>query len=149
MPLPYRKGRYAMKPFLPRKVSLLVVGVLLLAISTTSFAALQGDPLKLGLSNTINLITSLSGRAANSMFAVFNSDTTASASAILASNSGGGSALDLRVQAGKAPMRVNSNGKVVNLNADLLDNVDSTAFQRRVAGACAAGSSIRSISATG
>src|SRR3954453_17076433 len=66
MPLPYRKGRYAMKPFLPRKVSLLVVVVLLLAVSTTSFAALQGDPLKLGLSNTINLVTSLSGRAANS-----------------------------------------------------------------------------------
>jgi hypothetical protein len=35
-------------------------------------------------------------------------------------------ALDLRVQAGEAPMTVNSAKKVTNLNADTVDGLDST-----------------------
>jgi hypothetical protein len=116
-----------MKPT-PRWTALLVAAIVALAVTSTSFAALQGDPLKLGLSNTINIVTSIAGKASNSMFAVFNSDTAAGASAIQARNTGGGSALDLRVNAGKAPMLVNSSGKVLNLNADLLDNLDSSTF---------------------
>jgi hypothetical protein len=40
----------------------------------------------------------------------------------------GATALDLRVKPGKAPMTVNSNVKVANLNADLLDGKDSTQY---------------------
>jgi hypothetical protein len=37
-------------------------------------------------------------------------------------------ALDLQVEAGKAPMKVNSQTKVVLLNADKLDGQDAGAF---------------------
>ncbi len=39
-------------------------------------------------------------------------------------------ALDLQVQSGEAPMGVNSNAKVNNLNADQLDGLDFTFFAR-------------------
>ncbi|HET7480187.1 MAG TPA: hypothetical protein VFJ72_11795 [Rubrobacteraceae bacterium] len=52
----------------------------------------------------------------------------ASGAALLVSNPSGGPALDLRVSAGKAPMKVNSATKVANLNSDKLDGVDSTGF---------------------
>ena len=48
--------------------------------------------------------------------------------ALLVSNPSGGPALDLRVQAGKAPMKVNSATKVANLNADRLDGKSSEEF---------------------
>ena len=38
-------------------------------------------------------------------------------------------ALSLKVQAGEPPMKVNSSTMVANLNADKLDNLDSTDFQ--------------------
>lgn len=37
-------------------------------------------------------------------------------------------ALDLQVQPGKAPMKVNSDRRVANLNADKLDGQDASAF---------------------
>ncbi len=40
----------------------------------------------------------------------------------------GATALDLRVEAGKPPMKVNSAAKVANLNADKLDGRDSSTF---------------------
>lgn len=58
-------------------------------------------------------------------------------------------ALDLRVQEREAPLRVNSDRVVANLNTDRLDGEDSADFQKRVGGACAVGSSIRSIGAGG
>jgi hypothetical protein len=39
-----------------------------------------------------------------------------------------GGALDLQVEPGKAPIKVNSGTKVTNLNADKVDGKDSTAF---------------------
>jgi hypothetical protein len=41
-----------------------------------------------------------------------------------------GTALALNSPSGKAPLAVNSTGKVVNLNADRLDGLDSSAFAR-------------------
>lgn len=41
---------------------------------------------------------------------------------------GPGPALSLKVRAGQPPLAVNSAGKVANLNADLLDGQDSSAF---------------------
>ena len=43
-------------------------------------------------------------------------------------NSGAGAALRLEVQDGQPPLRVNSSTKVLNLNADLLDGLDSSGF---------------------
>jgi hypothetical protein len=117
-----------MKAFLNHKASILVAVALVLGLSSTAFAAVKGDPLKLGIGNTINLFTTLSGNVTSTMFRVINTNTTSSASAIRAINSGGGPAIDLRVNSGQPPMIVNSSGKVANLNADQLDGFDSTKF---------------------
>ncbi|MGH3087889.1 MAG: hypothetical protein ACRDSJ_11305, partial [Rubrobacteraceae bacterium] len=49
-------------------------------------------------------------------------------------NQRGGAALDLRVKQGKAPMKVNSDTQVANLNADELDGKDSGAFLQNLNG---------------
>jgi hypothetical protein len=118
-----------MKPFVDRKVSIAIAVALLFAVGSTAFAAVKGDPLKLGLINTINVWTTLTGSVPLPMFRVINTNTSASASAIRAQNTGGGPALDLRVKTAIIPpMTVNSSGKVSNLNVDQLDGFDSTAF---------------------
>src|SRR3954469_18814850 len=99
-----------MKPFRHRTASLAAVVVLMLVITSTAFAAAQGDPLKLGVANTINLFTTLSGSVTSTMFRVINDSKTAGASAIRAINNGGGPALDLRVTSGQPPMIVSSAG---------------------------------------
>ena len=60
-----------------------------------------------------------------------------------------GTPLALNAKAGYAPLGVNSTTKVGRLNSDLLDGLDSTALQRRVAAACPEGQQISAISATG
>jgi len=106
----------------------MIVAALLFGLTSTAFAATQGDPLKLGVANTINLFTTLSGSVTSTVFRVINDSTTAGASAIRAINNGGGPAIGLRVASGQPPMIVNSAGKVSNLNADQLDGLDSTSF---------------------
>jgi hypothetical protein len=61
----------------------------------------------------------------------------------------GATALGLTVASGHAPFTVNSGTKVVNLNADKLDGLDSTQLQRRVTGTCAADSAVQSVAAGG
>jgi hypothetical protein len=58
-------------------------------------------------------------------------------------------ALGLNVASGHQPFTVNSTTKVANLNADLLDGIDSTALQKRVSGTCASGTAIRAIASSG
>jgi hypothetical protein len=87
---------------------------LMLGGATTALAAVPGDPFKLGRVNTINALTSLVGSVNNAMIKVDNNSTGTSATA-----------LDLQVEPGKAPMMVNSQTKVANLNADTLDGKDS------------------------
>jgi hypothetical protein len=87
---------------------------LMLGGATTALAAVPGDPFKLGRVNTINALTSLVGSVNNAMIKVDNNSTGTSATA-----------LDLQVEPGKAPMKVNSQTKVANLNADSLDGKDS------------------------
>jgi hypothetical protein len=60
---------------------------------------------------------------------VIATTANASADAVRAVNTGGGTALDLVVNADVPPMAVNSNTKVVNLNTDLLDGIDSYQFE--------------------
>lgn len=60
-----------------------------------------------------------------------------------------GSALSLRSEPGVPPLRVNGGAKVMRLNADQLDSLDSSQLQRRVSGSCEAGTFVKSINADG
>jgi hypothetical protein len=93
---------------------------------TSASVALAGSGVNgvfnLGVTNTVNAITTLvSGAAgvgpAGPMLRIDNNSTNAAATA-----------LELLVEPGKAPMKVNSGTKVTNLNADRVDGKDSTAL---------------------
>lgn len=76
-------------------------------LTSTALAAVPGDPFKLGRLNSIDQITRLVGSASDAMLRI--------------DNDGSGTALDLRVEPGEAPMTVDSDKKVADLNADKLD----------------------------
>ena len=96
---------------------LAVTLALMLGVATVALAAVPGDPFKLGRINTINSLSTLVGSASTPMLRI--------------DNNGSGAALDLQVQPGKAPIKVNSGTKVANLNADQLDGQDSSALLGR------------------
>ena len=92
-----------------------MVVALALVAAPAAFAA-NGNPFILGKAkNTATKVTWLIGKAA-------------SAAALKVTNPNGGPALDLRVNPGVAPMKVNSSTRVDNLNADQLDGQDSSQF---------------------
>jgi hypothetical protein len=95
-------------------VDLAVTLALILGIGTAALAAVPGDPFKLGRTNTIDQISTLVGSASGALLKV--------------DNEGSGPALDLQVEEGEAPMKVDSSTKVTSLNADKLDGNDSSAF---------------------
>ena len=68
---------------------------------------------------------------------------------VVGKNSGGGPGLKAIVNPGAPPLAVNSQVKVLNLNADKLDDLDSAALQKRVTGTCGAGSAIKTVNADG
>jgi hypothetical protein len=76
-----------------------------------------GARFDLGKINTVNAITKLVGGVAGPSLQIDNNSTNASATA-----------LDLQVEPGKAPMKVNSATQVANLNSDLFDGKDSQEF---------------------
>ncbi len=90
---------------------------LVLGVGSVALAAAPGDPFRLGQVNAVNAMTRLAGSTNNAMLRLTNTSAGPSATA-----------LDLQVAPGKPPMRVNSDGRVVNLNTDRLDGKDSTAF---------------------
>jgi hypothetical protein len=100
-------------------VGLALMLALVLGSATVALAAVPGDPLKLGRVNTINKLTSLVGSVDGAMLRIDNNSSGTSATA-----------LELQVEPGKAPMKVNSQTKVTDLNADQLDGEDSAAFFR-------------------
>jgi len=92
-------------------VGLAVILALTVGLATTALAGTGvGARFQLGKTNTVNAITKLVGSVAGPSLQIDNNSTNANATA-----------LDLQVEAGKAPMRVNSETKVSNLNADELD----------------------------
>jgi hypothetical protein len=138
----------------------------LLAAFVTTFAVLTaaalggsgtGSQFNLGQTNSVSrqsVLTGSAGRAAQ----------------LKVRNRGRGPALEAVVRRGAPPFRVNSRGRVANLNADLLDGVhasgfyragskvadanqldgiDGSGYQRRVSGSCAAGTAIRVVNADG
>jgi hypothetical protein len=98
-------------------IGLAVALAVVLGVATTALAALPGDPFRLGQTNGIDAMSTLVGNVAGPMLTLDNSSTGA-----------GATALDLRVEAGMPPMKVNSGAKVANLNADSLDGKDSMAL---------------------
>ncbi len=95
-------------------VGLAVILALVIGTASVALAAVPGDPFKLGQVNSINRLSTLVGNTTGPMLRV--------------QNKGAGSAADLRVQAGKPPMTVNSTGRVPRLNADMVDGKHAGAF---------------------
>ena len=94
------------------------IGVLALWLVLSSGAAyaITGGKLILGKANTADQTTTLTGSQATG-------ETLAVANTTL-----GQPAVSFKVYGTPAPFTVNSTGKVAKLNADLLDNLDSTSF---------------------
>src|SRR3712207_4333191 len=99
-------------------VGLAMILALTVGVAGAAFGA-NGGNFILGQTNAASAITKLAGAAgvAGPSLQIDNNSTDAAATA-----------LDLQVEAGKAPMKVNSSVKVANLNSDKLDNLDSRAF---------------------
>jgi hypothetical protein len=104
-------------------VGLAVVLALMFGVAATALAGTGvGATFNLGRTNTVDAISRLVGSTASSM--------------LLVDNNGVGTALDLRVGSATtpaaektvAPMKVDSQAKVANLNADELDGRDESAF---------------------
>ena len=94
--------------------------VLALVFGVASMAlGANGQAWILGQNNAATAITKLAGAAGvdGPMLQLINNDADAN-----------DTALELRVQAGEAPMSVNSGTKVANLNSDQLDGKDQSAF---------------------
>ena len=89
----------------------LTVGVVSTALAGTGV----GSAFNLGKTNTVNAISKLVGSVAGPSLLIDNNSTNSAATA-----------LDLQVEAGKAPMKVNRTTKVANLNADKLDGLDAS-----------------------
>jgi hypothetical protein len=99
-------------------VGLTVILALVLGVATAAFGA-NGDAWKLGQGSVATKITTLGGMLGvnGPMLRLINNNAGAD-----------DTALDLRVQTGEAPMMLNSDTKVANLNADQLDGKDQSAF---------------------
>jgi hypothetical protein len=99
-------------------VGLAVMLALVFGVAVTALAGTGvGATFNIGKTNTVNAVSRLVGSVAGSSLVIDNNSTGA-----------GAAALDLQVELGKAPMKVNRTTKVANLNADLLDSKDSTSF---------------------
>ena len=95
-------------------VGLAMILALTVGVAGAAFGA-NGANFLLGKSNAANTITQLVGSVAGPGLQIDNNSTDAAATA-----------LDLQVEAGKAPMKVNSDTQVANLNADKVDGLSAS-----------------------
>ena len=95
-------------------VGLAVILALTVGVAGAAFGA-NGAQFILGQTNTVNTITKLVGSVVGPSLQIDNNSTNAAAAA-----------LDLQVEAGKAPMKVNSSALVANLNADQVDGLNAS-----------------------
>jgi hypothetical protein len=122
------------------------IGAALVLVGSSALAGTGiGGVFNLGQSNTVNQPSVLSGTTPGDQLGVVNNSTASNATAgnflgksttapaLRVFNSGGGPALTMNVASGKPPFSTNSAYRVVNLNADRLDGVDSTGFLRNLA----------------
>ena len=117
------------------------VALSLVLTSTTMAGTGVGAVFNLGQTNAVNARSILTGSANAPLLQVGNSNTGANAGSIAAfsrgataptlraqNNSGTGAALGLFTANNAPPLTVNSTGKVIDLNADLLDGRDASQF---------------------
>jgi hypothetical protein len=102
----------------PSPAMLVALLALFVALGGTAVAATGGN-FVLGQANTATTTSALSASLAGKALQVTNTNTGT-----------GATALGLNVATGHVPFTVNSGTKVINLNADKVDGVDSTAFYR-------------------
>jgi hypothetical protein len=99
-----------------------VAGALVCGVTLMSTAALAGTGVggvfNLGTTNRANVATTLRGTTNGQQLRVSNSATTGT----------GIAGIGIHTEAGKPPLVVDSNTKVANLNADLLDGQRASAF---------------------
>jgi hypothetical protein len=116
-------GKAAKKVMLVGRATTFMVGLAVILALTVGLASTAlagtgiGARLDLGKTNTVNAVTKLVGSVAGPSLQIDNNSTNATATA-----------LDLQVEPGKAPMKVNSEAKVANLNADKLDGKSEADF---------------------
>ena len=92
-----------------------VLALTMSAVSTALAGTGVGAVFNLGKTNTVNAVSKLVGSTFGSMLVI--------------DNNGGGPALNLQVEPGKAPLVVGSNaGKATNLDADKLDGKEAADF---------------------
>jgi hypothetical protein len=118
-----------MKPTFFKGVVLGTVVASVVTAGTVAFAAVS--PFNLNTTaNTVSAPTAASGAIAGNQITLTDNSAAAGAPLALTNNSAatGATALKLNVKTGKAPFTVNSGTKVMNLNADRLDGIDSTAL---------------------
>jgi hypothetical protein len=102
-------------------VGLAIMLALVLGVATTALAGTGiGATFDLGKVNAVNAVSKLAGSVAGPSLQIDNNSTNASATA-----------LDLQVEAGKDPMKVNSSAEVENLNADQVDGQSASEFLER------------------
>ncbi len=99
----------------------LVLG-LVFGVASVALGA-NGGNFILGKKNVATALTRLTGNVNGAAMQITNNNAGAN-----------DTALDLSVQPGEAPMKVNSGTKVANLNADTLDGVDSTEIDAKKLG---------------
>jgi hypothetical protein len=106
---------------LPRRpLPIALAGIGLFAALGGVATAANGGPWILGQSNSATATTALSAPVDGPGVQIANSSTGVNSTP-----------LRLTAAAGRPPLKVNSVTKVANLNADQLDNIDSTSFLRR------------------
>jgi hypothetical protein len=102
-------------------VFLVGLAVLLAVVFGVSSVALArtgaGANFNLGQKNTVNRLSQLVGATDSAMLRIINTNAGTNATA-----------LDLRVEPGVAPLKVNSSTQVSNLNADLVDGRSASSF---------------------
>jgi hypothetical protein len=86
-----------------------VTVALVLGVASMAFGA-NGQPFILGQNNSASLLTRLTGNVDGAAMQVVNNNADAD-----------DTALNLQVQDGEAPMRVTSDARVLNFNADYVD----------------------------
>jgi trimeric autotransporter adhesin len=126
------------------KPILYAVSAALAAVLITTTSALAGSGVggvfNLGQVNTVDAQSTLSGNPGGSpelkvvstgsaaAISAETNSTDPNGAAVVGKNTGGGAGLKAIVNAGTPPLVVNSSVRVLNLNADLLDGLDSTGF---------------------
>jgi hypothetical protein len=103
-----------------------------LGVGTTALAAVPGDPFRLGRVNVIsNATTTLQGTAPNggALLSLERSSGIGPVLKVEATNQGiARRGIDITVPAGQSPVSANNDAGKANLNVNLLDGKDSSAF---------------------